>query len=117
GQNMRGNVPGTFDPFEPETVTDYEVGMKADFLDSRVRANLAAFTSDYKDAQREVFSLFPDGSTGSLTTNAGAATINGFEADLTLLPLDNLTINATIAYLDASYDEFVDFSGDRSNEP
>src|SRR5690606_19588371 len=54
GLNLRGTNEATFRPFESENVTDYEIGMKADWLDRRLRTNVAFFYSDYKDIQRNV---------------------------------------------------------------
>jgi len=45
---------GGFEPFAPEVVTDYEVGVKADFLDHRLRVDAAGYHSDYSDVQRTV---------------------------------------------------------------
>ncbi|MET0164014.1 MAG: TonB-dependent receptor, partial [Vicinamibacterales bacterium] len=52
GFNTRGgaDLPGG-GAFGPETVTDYEVGLKSEFLDNRVRLNLAVYYSDYRDIQ------------------------------------------------------------------
>lgn len=42
---------GNVTPFKPETITDYEVGLKMDLLDRHVRTNIAAFYGIYKDIQ------------------------------------------------------------------
>jgi outer membrane receptor protein involved in Fe transport len=44
GHNLRGGIdPITFETFDPEHVTDYEIGLKGDWLDGRLRTNLAAY--------------------------------------------------------------------------
>ena len=94
--------------FQPEEVTNYELGMKFDAFDQRVRFNTAFYYMDYDDIQIRITEqgrsfadilLFID--------NAGAATIQGFETELTVLPLPNVVLNATTSYTDASYDEFI----------
>ena len=94
--------------FEPENVTNYEIGLKLDAFNQRLRFNTAFYYMDYDDIQIRITEqgqsfadilLFID--------NAGAATIQGFEMELTALPLSNFVLNATIGYTDASYDEFV----------
>jgi iron complex outermembrane recepter protein len=56
------------------------------------------------------------------TSNAGKATVKGVEAEFVARVMDGLDLNATLAYLDATYDTFfeggVDFSGNRlANAP
>lgn len=94
--------------FEPEEVTNYELGVKIDAFDQRIRFNTAFYYMDYDDIQIRITEqgrsfadilLFID--------NAGSATIRGFEVELTALPLPNVILNATASYTDASYDEFI----------
>ncbi len=104
--------------FEPESVTNYEVGLKIDALDQRIRFNTAFYYMEYDDIQIRITEqgrsfadilLFID--------NAGAATIQGFEMELTALPLPNVILNATTSYTDASYDEFIASDVDTSAIP
>jgi len=106
GFNLRGTTPSTYGPFQPEFVTDYELGLKSEFFDRRVRFNLAAFHSDYTDIQRGV--LVPNGVGGVATStiNAGKATIDGLEAELTARPIEGLLLSGTLGITDAKYDEF-----------
>ena len=117
------NKNGTVEPneifeyflFDPEKVNSYELGYKAALFDRRLRLALAGFYADYKDVQ-------VPGSVGctvggvqtfcGVTTNAGAATFKGVEAEMlaTLFRGENgsrLNLGGTLGYLDAGYDEFV----------
>lgn len=116
GQQFRGTSnPVTFQPFLPETVEEYEVGLKSDWFDRRLRVNLAAFSSEYSDVQRTAVTLV--GTTAATVfTNAANATLKGFEAEVVLRPTSGLTLSANTGYVDAKYDEFIDFTGDRTNE-
>ena len=111
GLNTRavtGGVPPV--SFVPEVVTDYEVGTKIDLLDRRVRMNLAAFNSNIDDVQRNVI-----GAVGtrlvSGVANAAKARIRGFEAELTVLPTDGLTLGANLGVTDAKYQSFTNLDG------
>ena len=48
------NLGGLQAPFNPEKITDYEVGIKADWLDKRLRTNVSGFWYDYTDLQASV---------------------------------------------------------------
>lgn len=89
-------------PYNPEFVTAYEVGSKNQFWDRRVTFNLTSFYYDYTDLQ--VFRLTGD---GPVTDNAAKSTIWGIEAETRIEPTDGLTLEATVGYLDATYDNYV----------
>lgn len=100
-------------PYDSETVDSYEVGVKSDLFDRRLRLNAAVFTSDYQDMQQSVQQLIPGTLINqTLVSNVGAATISGFEAEATALLTNVFTISASVGYLDASYDEFMADLGD-----
>ncbi|MEE4660446.1 MAG: TonB-dependent receptor, partial [Halieaceae bacterium] len=42
-------------PYDPETLTSYELGFKSQFLENRLRINMAAFYNEYKDLQIQAF--------------------------------------------------------------
>jgi iron complex outermembrane receptor protein len=111
GLNTRA-VAGGIPPvgFDPETVTDYEVGAKIDLLDRRLRVNLAAFNSDVDDVQRNVIGV-GNGRLVSGVENAASARIRGFEAEITVVPVDGLTLGLNYGYTDAQYNEFVNLDG------
>ena len=102
GFNFRYVVPRVEPlPFDPETLESYEVGVKWQGLDDRLRINAAGFVSEYSDVQIQ---LFETGG-GPLTQNAGVADIIGVEVELTAVPHDRLLLNAGFGYIDAEYDE------------
>jgi len=96
-------------PLEPEDVDNWELGLKSEFLDKRLRLNASVFTMDYKDLQ--VLRLVNNLLVGS---NA-KATSEGVELDVTGLVTENWILEANYAYLDATYDSYIDgelnFSG------
>jgi iron complex outermembrane receptor protein len=91
-----------YQAFDPEDVKSYEVGLKSDFWNNRARFNLAGYIMDRKDSQVDISSIQVT-STGSfnnlVTINApGTTKIRGIEADLTVNPVEGLTLNASYAY-------------------
>ncbi len=113
GYNARNSSAADIGPYDPEYVNQYETGMKSELLDQRLRLNLAAFYTDYKDKQEEI--IIPDPLLGSLTVvrNAATVTISGFEAEASWVATEALLFNANLGYLDASYDDYdADLNGD-----
>ncbi len=117
GQQLRGSaIPASFLPFAPESVLAYEVGVKSTFMDRRARINASGWWTDYKDIQKSVIVLTPSGN-ATVTQNAAAATIYGVDVEATLVPVEHLTLNATVGYVHAAYDKYIDGNIDRTNEP
>ncbi|RVT90854.1 TonB-dependent receptor [Sphingomonas crocodyli] len=89
-------------PFDPESVKSYEAGIKADFWDRRARFNLTGYIMDRKDSQVDInsFLYFGTSTFNNLETInlPGKAKIRGIEADLTVRPVEGLTLNASYAY-------------------
>lgn len=91
--------------FDPETLETFEVGLKWQGLDNRVRANLAAFTSQYDDIQLVVYD-----SGAPLTRNAGSADIKGLEAEFTAIVTNGLELSVGTGFTDAEYSEVLPLS-------
>jgi iron complex outermembrane recepter protein len=96
-------------PYDPETLDNFEIGFKSEFLDNRVRLNGAIYMMKYSDMQQDLDVPAPGTSTGreNRTINASKADLKGVELDLTAKVTNNLTLTANIGYLDAKYKNFV----------
>lgn len=88
--------------FEPEELISYEVGVKADLFDRRLRINAAAYTSDYKNLQ---VTLLQNNVT--IIDNAGRAKINGLELEVTAVPFEGVTIGGNLGHTDFKYKEYI----------
>ncbi len=99
----------------PEKLTNYEVGLKADFWDNKIRFNLAGYYSKYDDIQRTSFD--PLNFPATILRNAAKATIKGFELETSINPVPGLTLSGTLGHTSGKYDEFTDGPLDRSDEP
>lgn len=88
--------------YKPETLINYEIGIKSDW--DRARANISAFFMDFTDMQ--VRTTNSDGAT--ITSNAGASEIKGIELELTYLPFESLSLGLNYAYTDAKFTDFID---------
>ena len=95
---------------DPEFVVNYEVGLKADFLNNTVRWNSAAFYSDYTDIQVQTFDpVLVDANNQAVVTiaNGAEAEVYGFETELNYVPNDNLSLGGNLGYTKADFQEFV----------
>ncbi len=94
--------------FDEESALNYELGLKSTMLENRLRLNIAAFYTDYKDLQVTRFALTPDTPRFGqfLTENAAGAEIKGLEVESTFVPIENLELSFNYAYLDAKFTEF-----------
>jgi iron complex outermembrane receptor protein len=113
GYNGRANSTAEATQYDPETADSYEVGFKSTLYDSRVRLNVAAFTTDYKNFQARVSGLDIDPITNLPAAklsviNAGAMAISGLEVDAAWQVTDAFTFDTQIGLLDAEYDVFAD---------
>jgi iron complex outermembrane receptor protein len=106
------NIPEPMTYFSPEYVDTFEIGVKADWADGRLRTNFAWFYSDYQDLQGggAVPNLDP-GIVGSSTVNKGDATMTGVEGEILWAVTDNLRIDWSFGTLDAEYDCINQFAG------
>lgn len=97
-----------FGAFDPESVSMFEAGLKSEFFDRRVRLNVAGYYGDYKDIQLDFSGLYQDIVNGVpvFTTRTTTDTVNapgkgklkGVEAELTVAPVQGLTLSANYAY-------------------
>ncbi|WP_299694003.1 TonB-dependent receptor [Hydrocarboniphaga sp.] len=118
GENLRANSVASFQPFDPEEVTQYELGLKSDLLGRRLRANAAVFYSNYDNIQRSVIVTAADGTNATMVVNAAKAEVKGGELELTALPIDSLELTASLGITRPKYKRYVDAQGvDRSHEP
>jgi len=116
GTSASASSDAALTPFNPETITDYEIGLKADWHlgGASLRTNIAAFHANYKDIQRSVIG---DGPNGPITSifNAGAAHVDGGEFEAQLVASDNLELFGNVAYVKPNYTEFLNGGVDVSD--
>ncbi|WP_380875724.1 TonB-dependent receptor [Sphingomonas sp. DBB INV C78] len=103
GWNARATAANAFLPFGPEKVWSYEAGIKSDWFDNRVRANLTFFYADVSDLQTPSALVNPNGSATFITRNFADFTNKGIEAELTVVPVDGLHLYVNAGYQDAKY--------------
>lgn len=96
--------------FNPESLTSYEVGLKTDFFDRRLRFNTTAYYADHKDLQVNSFVVTGTGAASAVITNAGKARYKGIEVEANAVPYPGLTTYATFGYVDRKFKKFEIFN-------
>ena len=86
-------------PFGPEHVTSFEVGLKSELLQRRLLLNADVFDERYRDIQELFYDPVFNGGAQE-TVNAGRATLKGFEAQVEIVPVAALDLNAQITHLE-----------------
>ena len=99
---------GVLPSFKPESLTSYELGLKSELFDRRVRFNLAGYYNEYKDLAIAVpVTNAPAGTFATSVTNAGKVTYTGFEAELMAVLNDYINIEGNVGYVDIKYKTFL----------
>ena len=103
GFNTYATLPSAISTVQPETVREYEMGAKTEWLGHRLRLNGDVFYYNYTNQQ--VQSIV--GSTaGTRLSNAGASLIKGAEFELEASPISAAMLSASIGFTDARYTTF-----------
>ncbi|GJM12512.1 MAG: TonB-dependent receptor [Pseudohongiella sp.] len=92
--------------YDPEIVDTYELGIKSQLFDNRLRMNITAFRSDFEDMQVTVQAPAPGLAVFSSTVvNAGESEITGFEVEAIAQVTENLSAQVALGNMNA---EFID---------
>ena len=110
GFNPRPFAESQINEFQPEKLMEYEVGIKSDWLDHRVRANVAAYYGDYKSLQFNS-QILQNGVPYTGITNIGGANIYGYEVELEARPVGAWQIEASVGYTAFKYKDLGDNVG------
>lgn len=92
--------------YRPETLNSYEIGLKTRFADNAIRLNASAFYYDYKNLQLAQL-IIVNGGPSSQTSNAAKARVKGVEVEAVVTPAPNHRFDASFAYLDAYYVDYL----------
>jgi len=96
--------------FNPEFMTNYEVGFKSKLFEDRVLFNMALYRMKWTDIQ--IRQDNPETTVfDPVIFNGGAAVSKGIEIEFTVLATQNLELGGNFTYQDAKYTEGVDLAG------
>lgn len=109
GFNGRATIPEEIGPFDSEIVDSFEIGLRAELLDRKLRFNPTVFFAQYNDRQEPIITPSPLDPTVTATTIENAAKVEYFGAELetTYVASSELLLRATLGLLDADVKEFL----------
>lgn len=110
-QDTPPNTLGATLAYEPENVTNYELGIKSEFFNNRIRLNGAVFYMDYANLQVEFTN---DQCLCNIVSNASDAEIKGAELEMQFAATDALYVWASGSWVDTEYLDYVISTGDFS---
>jgi len=89
--------------FQPEKVQNYEIGVKSDWLGHRLRFNGSAYYYRYTNQQSLNEVVVPGSLVPQYITQTGDSEAKGFDAELTVVPVRDLTLSAVAGYIDSTW--------------
>ena len=102
-------------PYGPETLTNYELGLKNTLFGGRMTFNNAVYYEDFKDFQFSAPVTFAGGNRGLATSNAQGAKVYGLESEVAFRPTANDTLQLAAAFLHTKLGKLLAGSNDYSN--
>jgi iron complex outermembrane receptor protein len=98
-------VPGVNDIFDQETADTIEGGIKATFLDDRVRTSMSVYKTR---ARGSYFFVFDPGTSTQNLGNIDKVDYQGFEVQASALVAEGLDLNIGLGYTDSEIEDFFD---------
>lgn len=96
------------DQYDPEFAKSFEVGLKSQLVNNRLRLNVTAFRNDFEDKQEQSVQVDPDTRTVATTfDNVASALYQGIEVETQFVVSENVRLFLNVGYLDAEYEDFV----------
>ncbi|ANI79926.1 TonB-dependent receptor [Sphingobium sp. EP60837] len=103
GLNLTNIPSGAVAEVEPETVDNFEIGLKSQFLNRALTFNAAAFWTKISDYQTAITELSALGPVVQYISNIPKVRSRGVEGDLSYAPSKWASLTASLSYVDATY--------------
>jgi outer membrane receptor protein involved in Fe transport len=99
-----------FTPVHQESIVASEIGFKAGLVDHRAQLNASAFYYEYEDKQLRGTLLDPNFGLLEALVSIPRSHVAGLEAQLTVIPLEGLTVDTSATFVKTRIDEFTGFN-------
>jgi len=102
-----GTVTGVgIQEYNPESLWNFETGIKTEFLDRSLITNLSVFWMDYSNIVVQSFEASASGAIENVYANAGKAHVRGIDADVEWRPIQSLSVRGGLGLLDQRFLQF-----------
>ncbi len=101
GTNSRPFDPTELNSYGPETIKSYEIGAKTDWLDHRLRVNVALYNADYTNTIVPIATKSALGNAFVENVNLGSSTNRGIELEVAAMPIDDLRLSGNFSVIDS----------------
>ncbi|MGO1671840.1 MAG: TonB-dependent receptor [Sphingobacterium sp.] len=101
GVNQYGSSTSTRLTYKPEYTDNYEIGVKTEWLNRRLRANFTGFYTHWKDQQQTI--MAPE----MYIDNIGVMSSKGIELEVTALPFKNIEVHYNLGVVTTKYDKLI----------
>lgn len=103
GWNTNATTNSALLAYAPENIWSYELGLKSQWLDDRLRVNFTGFYLNVSDRQTTSSAVTPLGAVDITTANTANYRDKGLELEIIGRPLANLSLYTNIGYQNARY--------------
>jgi iron complex outermembrane recepter protein len=91
-------------PIQPDTLKNYELGLKGSSGDRRVSYEAAVYFMDWQDVQQSINVLLDDGRSGAANVNGDSASGIGVDLAVSANPVAGLELGVTLSWNDLTSD-------------
>ncbi|MCB1645832.1 MAG: TonB-dependent receptor [Pseudomonadales bacterium] len=96
-------TPVSAGSFDSQSVHSWEIGLKTEWWDRKLRLNITRFNTTYDDRLQKYPHRATNGRIEATIGNASDTEIKGWETELEARPLDNLTLRGTWYHSNADF--------------
>jgi outer membrane receptor protein involved in Fe transport len=101
GANNIPNLPEQYLVYNPDSLWNYEGGIKTSWFNHRATLNVAVYRTDWDDVQTSVSTLQNGGGNFSFIYNLAGVRVEGIEVEASATPLRHLSFNGAFNYNNA----------------
>lgn len=98
-------------PVKQEELTSYEIGAKLSLFDHKAQLNVAGFYYDYRNKQFLTYEPYPVTGGNQILKNIPKSKLKGIEGELSIFPVEGLSLRGAVTYIDSKVGDFPTFSG------
>ncbi len=103
GFNTNGVSVESADNYDTETSQNWELGMKSDWLDDKLRLNMVYYQIDHDNKREQFIRAVGPGRVESVIDNVSFIEVDGFELEFELVPFENFKLRGTYSHMNANY--------------